>query len=326
MISAYQAIPSDPVLTGIALEYLQNRGKYFGKSVFFPYVSSEKASGVYYEFDAYNTLTARKAEKGRQGQLTRIDLRATKQSFMARQWGFATTILAEDRRDVYPSADLDTRAVRMLEEQVLLSLEVEAERIVDVNSTSPTQAATAAWTAATADPKKDVSLAAEKVLKRIGVLPNAFAIVGAEWSTLTASQATAGSAGALYHEAVKYVAQATGRTMQDPTLVASYFNVEVAVPLLAIRNATTDLPESTVASGGLAADGGYVWDEPDTAYVFITDPNPDTATVMYGGAMGPVDIASGSYAESPRVDVVETWSEVELKEVAAGALCKITGI
>jgi hypothetical protein len=204
---------------------------------------------------------------------------------------------------------------------MLLAREVRVEAVYDavtpVNITS-----TAQWDNTAPNPRADVhATAGATILKRIGRMPNTVIPTAAVWRSIIGTH-SAGTAGALILDAIKYTRPGLGSAI-TPDLVAQYLNVDFVLPAIAVRNATTDIETTTANANGLAAAGIDVWDQKEVYVAYIErNPGPQSLSYMltFGPFMGEMDQYRDDRVMADIVRITETLDEKVTCSTAAYAI------
>ena len=299
-----QIRPVDPILTSFGLEYRQNQSR-FAADLVAPFVQTAGDTGTYYIADPLNNLRNEDPAWGYNGKASRVDARFTSAAFKALKYGFETLVGDDDRRNwLGGGAQLDQRATSMLTDKLLLNREIRVEALCD--GVSPTNVSMK-WDQATSAPRYDVKLHNAIIAKRIGRDANVAVIPGVVWDLITGIQ-TAGTAGGLIIDAIKYTQRATGEVI-TPDLVAAYFGLERVGVASSIQSDATKYETTTVPGGaGLPEAGTYVWDK-DEVYLMYSDFSPGPQTVSAFQTFGPTVLSVDRYREeSTEADIIRAKS------------------
>lgn len=276
--------PIDPILTQIGMEYRQAEDAYAAEALF-PWVRTDQETGTYYIASPLQNLRAETGEWSDNAGAKREELQFTSGAFSARGYAFEVGISRRaQNRWLAGGQDLLARAARSREDKLLLAREVRVEALADAVAPTVSLSSTAKWNSTASDPRAVVNAGSDAIRKRIGRGANSMIITGSVWSNMTGT-VSAGTAGAVILDAVKYTEKAMGNIL-TPALMAQYFNLLVVKPAQAIQQATTAYETTTIPAAGLPQDGTYIWDK-DELYITYTDPNPSPQTVSYGVTLGP---------------------------------------
>lgn len=317
-----QLLPENPILTKLMFDYANAETQYAARRLF-PYVETERDAGTIYASDAENSLRNEDSEWGRNTAATVVDIRLGSKTFQVHPRAYMTPITKSDKRNFAGPGSLERFVARKLMDRFLVNREVKAEATIRGSSAIQSQAAGAAWNAASVDGLKDYAAADAKIIKAIGKRATDLWIPPAVWDARFMTNAT-NTIGLQIKSQLGYVL-ATTQDNINPTLVGKWFGASrCSVPgaVKAGGNETTTAPTSGLTGGG------YIWQDTTVVYLTYTEETPDIGTSAYGFSPGPQDII----AEEPYFDWFRKaeWYRVSSVfgeyEAVGKACCKITGV
>lgn len=296
--------PVDTMLQRFGLMYIQNRSRYFAADDVFPFVEFVGYNGTIYTDESIGTLRAEDARAGDEIGFPTVSFRGKGTPFMAEDWGFQTLITRKQvLSSQVPGTPIEARRTRALTEKLWLAREVRSQSIVDAIAPAVNLASTAKWNSTAPAPRTDIMAGKKSTLQYTGREGNKLIFTGTVTDDLITRE-TAGSAGALIKDAIKYVMQATGRQINEP-LIAAYFDVERVRFAKAVRQlSTASMPSAVV--GALPEQGQYVWIN-DEAYLVYNEDNPGPETSNFGVSPGPMYYGAAQFEDPFRRGV---WVQV----------------
>lgn len=310
--------PVDPVLTQFGMEFRQAQVNYVADGVC-PWVRTDGDTGTYYIADAINNLLPHDNTWSSVAGASRVESAFTSAAFKAQPYGLEHAV--PDRyvnNWLAGGQDLKARAVSMLTDQMLLAREIRVEALADAVAPTVSLSSTDRWDSTAPNPRANIKTASTTIMKRIGRGANTVVVTGAVWDSITGTH-SAGTAGALILDAIKYVREGLGSSI-TPQLVAQYLNVDYVLPAVSVRAATTTYETTTVNAAGLPAAGAYVWDQKE-CYIAYIERNPGPQTVSWALTFGPAMVEVDTYREERvKADIVRVTETLVEKVTCSNAI------
>jgi len=165
---------ANPILTGHAVEFLQNSAEFVGRQLF-PVFNSPEQSSDYYVFDKENMLNVPTEIRRAPGSPYRRSLMTlSDDSFATKNYGVEEPV-DDSEYDKYASRlNADKAAINRALNIVLINHEIRVHE--KATSISPTSSPGTKWDAGSSDPIGDINAAREVIHDGCGMDPNTLCI------------------------------------------------------------------------------------------------------------------------------------------------------
>lgn len=229
---------ANPILTGHAVQFLQNASEFVGRQLF-PVFNTQEQSGDYYVFDRENWLNIPTEIRRAPGtQYKRSLMTLSDDSFATKNYGIEEPVDDSEYAKYASRLDADKAAVNRAMHIVLWNHEIRVHTAA--TGISNTSSPSTKWDAAGGDPIGDVDAAREVIHDGCGMDPNVMVIGRNVFNVLKELD--------VILQKIKYVQ----RGIVTADLLAPIFKVDRVIVAGAVRN---------TAAEGQALSVAKLWDE-----------------------------------------------------------------